>query len=218
MLRLADIRPAIRQNLAAGRVSERVTGRGLTASSGSLSLRTGTGPRLPLAARFAIRPEGYFAFSILPGRDMPDVSAAEAVTFRAEFTFATHAPIVSERTVAGDTLAFRDTERTVAGQNVTIRTVMGAPVDLTIETDPAPVALQGIVLRAHDPAQPVPDVGVAAGPANTVTDPQGRFFLPALPLVAETVLELTEDGTTTEHAFRIDYERPVNTVILSLPD
>jgi hypothetical protein len=188
------------------------------ARSGRLTLQAGAGPILPLASRFAMRPEGFFAFSILPDRDMPDVAAAAAVTLRAEFGFTSRAPIVSERTVAGSTLALGDTEHTVAGQTVTLRTILNAPVDLSIESDPAPVALQGIVLRAHDPAQPVPDVLVAVGSVNTVTDAQGRFFLTQLPLLAEAVVEVTDGGTTTEHALHIDYERPVNSVTLSLPD
>ena len=197
MLHLSDARPAIRQNLATGRVSERITGRGLAVASAALSMQADAGPRLPLAARFLARAEGYFAFSILPERDMPDVSAATNVALRAEFHLGPDAPILTERTVAGSAFALEDTPRTIAGQQVILRTVAGAPIDLSVDTDPTPVALQGIVLRDHDPAQPVAQVQVAAGPTNALTDAQGRFFLPALPLLAEVVLDLTENGTTT---------------------
>ena len=217
MLHLADTRPAVRQNLATGRVSERITGRGLAAASATLSLRAGTGPLLPIAARFLPRAEGYFAFSILPGRDMPDLSAAPSVTVRAEFRFGARDPVVAERTVAGSLLALEDRTRRIAGQDVTLRTVAGAPIDLSVAADPAPVALQGIVLRDHDPAQPVAGARVAAGPEHRFTDAQGRFFLPVLPLLAELVLDLTLDATTTSHRFRIDYARPVNSATLSLP-
>jgi hypothetical protein len=218
MLHLADARPPVRQNLATGRVSERITGRGLTARSATLSLQADAGPVLPLAARFMTRAEGYFAFNILPDADMPDVSGAADVTLRAEFQFASGAPIVTEQTVAGNILALADSPRTIAGQNVTVRIVIGAPIDLSVDTDPTPVALQGIVLRAHDPAQPATGVEVAAGLANAITDAQGRFFLPTLPLVAEADLTITDNGTTTHHPFRVDYERPVNNAVLSLPD
>jgi hypothetical protein len=218
MLHLADTRPPIRQNVATGRVSERITGRGLAADSAVLSAQPDGGAILPLAARFLMRAEGYFAFSILPERDMPDFSAATNVKLRAEFRFRARNPIVKERTVAGSALALVDTTRSVAGQDVTLRTVTGAPIDLTVDADPAPVALQGIVLRAHDPAEPIAGIGVEAGTAQTVTDEQGRFFLPNLPLLAEVSLKLTENATVTNQAFRIDYEQPVNSVTLSLPD
>lgn len=217
MLHLADIRLPVRQNLAVGRVSERITERGLAVLSATLSLQAGAGPVVPLAARFLTRPEGYFAFNILPERDMPDVSGAADVVLRAEFQIAEGTPVIAERTVAGSALALTDSPRTVAGQNVTVRSVAGAPVDLSVAADPAPVALQGIVLRGNDPAQPVAGAGVAAGPAQSVTDAQGRFFLPALPLAAQVELAVTDNATTTTHAFRIDYERPVNSVVLSLP-
>jgi hypothetical protein len=164
------------------------------------------------------RPEGYFAFNILPDTDIPDVSAATDVTLRAEFQLAGRAPLVAEQTVAGSALAVTDSPRTVAGQNVTVRIVTGAPFDLSVDTDPAPVALQGIVLRAHDPAQPVSGAIVAAGPVNTVTDAQGRFFLSALPLAATVDLAVTDNANVTNHPFRIDYDRPVNNAVLSLPD
>jgi hypothetical protein len=217
VLHLADTHPAIRQNLATGRLSERITGRGLAVVSGSLSVQAEAGPLLPVAARCLVRTEGYFAFSILPERDMPDVSAAANVTLRAELHLSSRASIPTERTVPGSALALVDIPRIIAGQDVILRTVSGAPIDLSIATDPAPVALQGIVLRNHDPAQPVAGVHVAAAPAATDTDVQGRFLLPALPLLAEVVLTLTEDGTTTSHPFRIDYARPVNSATLSLP-
>jgi hypothetical protein len=218
MLHLADTRPVVRQNLVTGRVSERITGRGLAVDSATLTAKVGAAPRLPLAARFLRRAEGYFAFSILPDREMPDFSAAPNVTLRAEFRLGSGAPVFSEHTVAGSALALVETTRKVAGQDVKLRTIKDAPVDLSVEIDPLPVALQGIVLREHDPAEPIAGIGVEAGPAQTVTDAQGRFFLSPLPLLAAVTLKLTEKGTTTNHPFRVDYSNPVNSATLSLPD
>jgi hypothetical protein len=218
MLHLADTHPVVRQNLATGRVSERITGRGIAVDSAILTAKVGVAPPLPLAARFLKRAEGYFAFSILPGRDMPDFSAAANVTLRAEFHLGSGAPLVSEQSVAGGTLALVETTRKVAGQDVKLRTIKQAPVDLSVEIDPPPVALQGIVLREHDPAQPIAGITVEAGPVQALSDAQGRFFLSPLPLLAEVVLKLTENGTTTNRAFRVDYSRPVNSATLSLPD
>jgi hypothetical protein len=85
MVHVADRRLTPRQIIASGRIAERITGRGLTELSGSLSFRVGTAPWRPLAVSFAPRPEGFVAFSLLPGRDMPDLSAAVSVTLRAEY-------------------------------------------------------------------------------------------------------------------------------------
>lgn len=216
MLHLADTRPPVRQNLATGRISERITGRGLAVLSARLSVQAEAGPALPLAARFLARPEGYFAFNILPERDLPDFSDAADVTLRAEFQIALRAPIVTERTVAGSALVLTDGPRKIAGQTVTVRTVVGAPIDLSVAADPIAVALQGIVLRANDPALPVQGARVAAGPVDDLTDAHGRFFLPALPLAAVVDLTVTDHGTTTSHPLRIDYERPLNSAVLSL--
>src|SRR5215208_2652590 len=194
MLHLADTRPPIRQNLAAGRVSERITNRGLAVVSATLTLQADAGPVLPIAARFLARAEGYFAFSILPDRDIPNLSGATDVTLRASFDVASGSPLSVERTVAGSALAIQEMTRDIAGQTVTLRTVADAPIDLSVSTDPTPVALQGIVLRAHDPAQPAEGVGVAAGAASTTSDAQGRFFVPALPLAAQVNLVVTDNG------------------------
>jgi hypothetical protein len=218
MLHLTDASPAIRQNLATGRLSERVTGRALPASSATLSWRAGAGPLRPLKAVFSQRAEGYFTFSLLPDRDMPDVAEEDEVTLQASFSIGAAAPLVAEATVQGSVLAIEDRTRTVAGKSVTVRVVAGAPLDLSAAIDPTAIALQGMVIRAHDPAEPIAGVTVAAGPQSTITGSDGRFFLPALPREQEIVLELTEGVTTTELPFRIDYSRPVNSATLSLPD
>ena len=217
MLHLADRRLAPRQIIARGRVAERITGRGLPDLTGTLSFRAGAAPLRPLPVRFLPRREGFFAFSLIPERDMPNLAAAASVVLRAEYRSAGSAPILAERTVAGSALAFAEVPRSVAGQTLSVRVVAGAPFDLSAEIDPVPVALAGIVLRDHDVAEPIAGVTVAAGAASTVTDAAGRFFLPVLPLAAEVSLTLTEGTTVTAVPFRIDYARPVNRATLSLP-
>jgi hypothetical protein len=123
---------------------------------------------------------------------------------------------VVDRTVAGSDLALTEVSRTVAGQTLIVTTIAGAPFDLSAEIDPAPVALAGIVLRDHDPAEPLAGIGVAAGGAPAVTDGAGRFFIPALPLAAELSLTLTEGGTTTILPLRVDFAQPINKATLSL--
>lgn len=217
MLVLADARLPVRQTIAAGRIAERITGRGLAVRSASLSFRTGAGPYRPVPARFHARAEGHFAFGLTPGRDLADQSAVPLVTLRAEFRLDGAAPVTVETTVPGPDLALEEAERQVGGRTVRVQRFAGAPIDLSLTVDPAPVALAGIVLRGHDPAAPATSVTVTAGAASTVTDDGGRFFLPALPLLAAVDLELVDGPTTSLHPYRIDFEKPVNRVTLSLP-
>jgi hypothetical protein len=217
MLVLADDLLPVRQTIASGRAAERITGRALTGLSATLSFRVGTGLFRPLPAQFHSRAEGYFAFGLIPGRDLPGVSAAPSVTLRAEFERAGAAPAAVEATVPGAALALEEIEQDLGGRTVRIERIAGAPFDLSLSVDPAPVALAGMVLRDHDPAAPAAGVTVTAGSASAVTDSGGRFFLPALPLLAEVALHLTDGPTTKTQTFHIDYETPVNRVSLSLP-
>jgi hypothetical protein len=217
MLHLTASMVGLRQTLAAGRLSERVTGRSLVATSATLSAKGAAGPLLPIAARFATLGEGWFAFNVVPTRDMPAPPGAGAVTLHASFQVDGHPPLVAEATVPVADLALEDASRTIDGQVIVLKRVKGAPFDLSAAIDPAPVALQGIVLHANDPAQPVAGVTVEAGPATTVTDTSGRFFLGTLPLQAVVMLRLTKNASSASQTFQIDYDRPVNTVTLSLP-
>jgi hypothetical protein len=221
MLVLADDLLPVRQTIASGRAAERITGRALTALSATLSFRVGTGLFRPLPARFHSRAEGYFAFGLIPARDLPDPSAAPSFTLRAELELelerAGAAPAAVEATVPGAALALEEVEQDLGGRTVRIERIAGAPFDLSLSVDPSPVALAGIVLRDHDPATPAAGVTVTAGSTSAVTDSGGRFFLSALPLLAEVALDLTDGPTTTTQPFHIDYETPINRVSLSLP-
>jgi hypothetical protein len=217
MLHFADQRLAPRQIIAAGRVAERITGRGLPDLSGTLLFRSNTPEWRSLPASFSARAEGFVAFSLIPGRDMPDLSAFAAVTLRAEYQRARLAPVVAERTITGAELALQEVPRRLGGRTLSALVISGAPFDLSAEVDPLPVALAGVVLRDHDPAEPVAGVEVSAGGAKVLSDAGGRFFLPALPLVALLSLKITEDGEDTIFPFHIDYAKPVNSVTLSLP-
>lgn len=213
----ADQQLAVRQVLAAGRLAERITDRGIADVSGTLSFRVGVAaPWRPLAVQFAARAEGFFAFSLHPEREFPNLSAFASVTLRAEFARVAVSIASVERTVLGSALTLETRTSTIADQTFRGVGIRGAPFDLSVEVDPAPVALAGIVLRNHDPAQAIAGVQVAAGVSRTVTDSTGRFFLPALPLAARISLELTEGAMTTPFPLHVDYARPVNHVTVSL--
>jgi len=216
-LALADDRPSASQAIAVGRAAERITGRALADLSATLWYRTGMEPFLPLAVRFRMGAEGYFAFALMPDRDLPDVSGAPSVVLRAQFQRRGVALDPVEATVPGAALAIEEIERPVGGRIVRIRRIAGRPVDLSLSVDPRPVALAGIVIRDHDPAVPAAGVTVTAGLTSTVSDAGGRFFLPALPSLPDLVIQLADGATTSNHHVHLDHETPVNRVSLSLP-
>ena len=205
------------QTIAVGRAAERITERGLTGLFATLAYRAGNGPMRRLRTRFHLRSEGYFAFELVPERDMPTLAAEPHVTLRADFERVGAASVAVERIVDGPDLTLDEVERNVGGRTIKVQRIAGAPFDLSLTVDPAAVALAGMVLRDHDPAAPIEGVRVTAGPASAVTDSAGRFLLPALPLLAEVELEIEVGHTLTPHVYRIDYETPVNRVTLSLP-
>ena len=217
MLHLTSGHVGLRQTIATGRISEHVTGRHLAASSATMSIRQGAGPIMSIPARVAVRGAGYFAFNVMPSRDMPRLSGGGDVTLRAEFQFDNRLALISEATIPAADIALENAPRTIAGQVVVLRRVKGAPFDLSIQVEPTPVALQGIVLHGNDPAQPVAGVSVEAGPVSAITDAGGRFFLAPLPLQAVVSLQLIKNGTATNQIFQVDYDRPVNTATFSLP-
>jgi len=59
-------------------------------------LRRVGAPLRPLKAVFSQRAEGYFTFSLLPDRDMPDVAEEDEVTLQASFSIGAAAPLVAE--------------------------------------------------------------------------------------------------------------------------
>ena len=216
MLHIAAGRLAPQQVIASGRAAERITGRGLPVLTGALSYRVDGGASLALPARFAVRAEGFFAFSLQPERDMPKLASAASVVIRASLRGRGSLEVVSERTVLGSAMALVEQSRTLAGQTLKQLMIVGAPFDVSMEVDPAPVALAGVVLRDHDPSEPVGGVSVSAGATTVVTDDSGRFFIASLPLHAVASLTLTEGGTPTVVSLPIDYERPVNRATFSL--
>lgn len=225
MLHVAENSIALRQNLATGRVSERVTDLPLEVLAGKLWAEPDGGLRIPIAAQFQQRAGGYFSFSLSPDRDMPDLSGAPQVKLRAEFTVRGHPMLVRERSEAGAQLSIDASTRLVAGRQVDVSIVRGAPFDLSVSVDPQPVGLAGIVIDHDDPEKSLGGVTVTAravtgppGPAlSTVAGTDGRFFFAALPLVLVVELEVSKDGITVRRKVPVDYGRPVNTATLSWP-
>jgi len=217
MIHLADRSLPSTQVIVMGRLREDITDRGLEGFSASLSFTHADQPSLPLAARLNLGSEGYFAFHMVPAAEMPPFPVDATVTLTVDFEPAAHPAFSVSKEIAGAELALVDQPVSVAGQDVSMRIIAGAPFDFSASVSPEPVALKGTVLRDFDPTAPAEDVTVQAdaGPAVT-TDAAGRFFMPQLPLAAVTVLTLTDQAVETTRTYRPDFSQPVNNVTLSL--
>lgn len=223
----ADPTVAVIQAFATGRLAERVTLAPIVPRTGLLSYRTSAaGDPVPLAARFEARAGGWFAFTLNPARDAPDLTAAATVILRARFETSRGELSVES---AFDPAAFQveEAELRIGNRTLRARRVRGAPFDLTLLVDPALVALEGVVLRDNDPADPAvgvsieiaPEAGEPGLPITRVTDASGRFATPALPPVRAVVLNQLDapGGPRKLGDHVVDYTRRVNTVHLSAP-
>lgn len=213
----ADTSVPTRQVLGSGRVFEAITGRGLDDFEIELGFTQGARSG-GFPVELLRKPGGHFALQLVPERDMPAFAATGDVTLTATVTLPGRpAKLVFINTGPG-ALALADDTVTIGGTTLAIRRIAGAPFDFSAQVQPRPVALKGTVIRAHDPADPIAGVSVAApGTPAAVTDAAGSFTIAALP-VAETVdLALTEGTSDTVVPFRPDYAQAVNTVTLSLP-
>lgn len=219
MLLLAETRLAIRQAFGTGQLTEMITGRAYDNFGITMAYsHAGGSGRLPLTLQK--KPGGFFALQFPPERAIPDFSGQTDVTLTATITIQGKAPFDVVQTVSTTDLALTETASSVGGTPVTYRRISGAPFDFSAQVAPPAVALQGIVVRDHDPANPISNVTITttpAAPGGAVTsDADGIFFIPALPVAEAITLDLDEDGTPVSVPFRPDYARPVNTLTLSL--
>jgi len=208
------------QNLGTGRLSQALTGQSLRASAAVLSARADGGDFRPLRTTFAMRREGWFAFHLEPARDLPDYSAATQVTLRGEFTLPGQTTaVIGEWSFPASALALVDQDCSVGGQTVTLHVIAGAPLNLSLQLDPAPVALHGLVLIDGDPAQPAANIPLQIDSLTTATDDTGRFRFASLPLQQSLTLRI-RPGSADERTqdFRPDYSQPVNQITFPLYD
>ena len=219
MLVLPETRLAIRQALGSGQLTETITGRAFEHFEITIAYsHAGGSGALPVTLQK--KPGGFFALQLSPERAMPDFSAQTNVTLTATVAIAGKTPFDVTQTVPATDLALADTASSVGGIDVTYRRVVGAPFDFSAQLAPRAVALQGIILRDHDPANPISNVTITTTPAAAggavSSDADGIFFIPALPVAETIALDLDEGGTPTSVPFRPDYAKPVNTLTFSL--
>lgn len=198
----ASVRPGQRQVLAQGRLSERLTGRGLAGFDARLDYAH-AGGRGRFPAVLAVRSGGWFALHLDPSRDMPALAGAGPVRLTLHVMRPGTPPHDVVLDVDGAGLAVTETEQIVAGQAMRVARIADAPFEFDIAFDPAPVLLDGLVLFDGDPEMPAAGVTVTiATLPDRVTDAGGRFRVPALPLAQEITLSFELGGTPAHHSLR----------------
>lgn len=213
---LASTRLMARQVLIRGRVGEAITGRGFDDFSVRVSAEQGAVTCvLPFVT--SVKPGGWYAAHLNPGAVWPAFDPAPDVTLRVEIAIPGRGAVTQSRSFSPGLMALTDAALTVGGQAVTAGLVSGAPFVFDVTLDPPAVALQGTVLRANDPADPIAGASVTAAPApGVVTDANGQFFIPGLPVAETVTLALSDGGPVVNNPFTPDYARRVNRVTLSL--
>ena len=206
---------ALRQVLVKGRVSETLTGRGLSQFDLMLDLIRGSGThQLPVEP--AIKPQGYFGLSMSgPGSDMV-LPAAEPVTLRLSVTLPDGRARSVEIALTGADLTPVNQPFSIGGGTQTALTVPAAPVRLDCAFDPLPVTLFGTVIANNDPAVPVAGATITAGTLSDTSDARGNFRLGPLPLLASLDVSIIQGPDSETFAFRPDFTTRTNTAIFSL--
>nr|WP_298248535.1 hypothetical protein [uncultured Halomonas sp.] len=201
-LALASKIVPMRQVLVRGRFYETLTNRGIMGFNATLDYSHAWDKGTFRTAQ-TVLPGGYFALHLDPGRTMPDLTGVDSVTLILKLTRASAPPITAQADVDGAALAITEQIRSVGSQPVKVHRIEGAPFAFELSVPPAPMLLDGLLLRDNDPADPAAGVTVSAsGIPDVITDSEGRFRIPALPFSESLPLRFDDGGTVSERTLR----------------
>jgi hypothetical protein len=207
---------SVRQTLVRGKVFEAVTNRSFGAFTAVLSFTNSAGQGL-LPAKLMAKRGGHYALQLDPAREMPDLSKNGPVTLKLVVTIPGRDPLAQTKNIPAAQFALVSRPVKVGDQMLSTRVLAGAPFVFDFTLPAKPVGLRGIVLKKHDPDQPLAGVKIRAGNAPQVlTAANGRFAINALPVTEAVSIQLEGTGPIETVTFRPDYELPVNTITLSL--
>jgi hypothetical protein len=206
---------AARQVLVSGRVSDSVSEHGIDGAALTLDYDpSGGGNFVAVPVRLVRHGDGWFAFHLAP-EALPQPSGP-APALRLAASASRHDDAADTLAVPPADLALASATRTIAGHEVTIVRITGAPFRIDLTLDPLPVALAGHVFIEGDAEQPAAgaDVEIVAPPgAATTTGADGGFRLLALPVAAELTIRVTHGGDVRNHVFRPDYSQRINRAV-----
>jgi hypothetical protein len=207
----------VSQVLVSGRLSDSVSGRGVEGAAPTLDYDpSGGGEFVPLPARLTRHGDGWFSFHLAPG-SMPQPSGPTPA-LRLAASAARHADSVAILAIAPADLALATDTKSIAGHEVKIERLDGAPFRIDLLLEPLPVALAGHVFVEGDSEQPASgaDVVIVAPPgAAAKTGGDGAFGLLALPVAAEVTVEVTHEGDVNTHIIRPDFDQRINRAVFA---
>ncbi|HEX8468577.1 MAG TPA: hypothetical protein VF620_12310 [Allosphingosinicella sp.] len=208
---------AMSQVLVSGRLSDSVSGRGVDSAIPTLDYDpSGGGGFVAVPTRLTRHADGWFAFHLAPGA-MPQPSGP-APALRLAASAPRHVDDVATFAVPPAYLALASESQPIAGHDVTIVRIAGAPFRIDLTLDPLPVALAGHVFIDGDSDQPAAgaDVEIVALPgAATTTGADGAFGLLTLPVAAEVTIRITHGGDVRNHVVRPDYDQRINRAVFT---
>jgi hypothetical protein len=211
--------PVVREALVTGRVRDALTGVGLGAEL-ALAWRVGASAAFrPVPARLARRGDGRFAYHADPAR-LPAIDPAATVALRLTTTVAGREPVEATRTTSGAAWALTPKTAPTSGGAVSWDGLAAPVAAFDVAVVPRAVALEGRVLRDHDPTTPAAGAVLAIvdppEPLTATADAAGFFRLAALPTAALVTLRITHGGDARDVAYRPDYQARINRAVFNV--
>jgi hypothetical protein len=216
-IRLADTTIETRASLATGRFFEQITQRSFTSFHAALDYSYAGGDGT-FVTSLSTKPGGYFTLHLHAIRDLPELSGAGPVTLTLRLEREGRPNVAVTRDIDGADLVLVETLVTLGGHQVRGVSIAAAPFHFSVGVPPDPVRLEGLVLYDHDLEAPAAGVTVSAAPAApVVTGSDGRFTIPALPVVPSLPLTFDDSGTVTDIVVRPAYGWHAMSVTFSVP-
>lgn len=210
------------QALFTGQVVNALTGAGLTQYALELVMRLpGETAFRPLPCQLVKSSAGYFAASGVAVQALPQqLDPGDLIEFR----FIVASPGFSEQQITANvsaaSITATETASTLAGHEVTLQIINAPVLHQIIALQPVAVGLQGMTIEDNDPSAPLNGVSVQViEPVilpPVVSDTQGRFRIPSLPIAHSVVLHVVLGGESFNITHHIDYNSPLNTRMISL--
>ncbi len=173
----------------------------------------------PLACRLTA--DSLFAFYGNPVTAFPVLSTGSTLNLRL-LVSADGYTAWSHDLILNDTqLQLANVSRTLGGENVDVKLRTNLPIEQEVSLQPNPLTLTGRVVDASEPTTPIAGARVrvtapaARGPVITQAD--GFFTLPNLPVALNITVQVVRNGFTTQATtLLLDYSKPTNQVQLGL--
>lgn len=209
-----------RQALVTGRVSNALTGEGVTPESLVLEMRLpGTTEFRPLRVGLRFTSGGYFSAAGVAEQVLPQGLPADAdLELRFRVSAFAYSDLESVVVVPAPALKVVAEDAALGSHTLPVRLVTAPVLHHLLALQPTPVGISGRVISDHDFNAPLAGISIQVTEpvvlAPVISDAQGRFRIDALPVAEAVTLQVEGSDSTIHHV--IDYTTPFNTRIISL--